>query len=180
MKELSLHILDLVENSIRASATEIKISIIEDIKKDTLSIIIEDNGRGMDEEFLKKASDPFATTRNTRNIGLGIPLMKAACERCDGSFNINSKVNKGTKVEGIFKHSHIDRAPLGNISETIVSLIHHSDNTRIIYTHNVENKEFVLDTREIKELLGDVEICSPEILLWIRDYVKENEKKLYL
>ncbi|MTI66710.1 MAG: ATP-binding protein [Firmicutes bacterium] len=180
MKELSLHILDLAENSIDAEAKLLKITIKELLKEDKLIIIIEDDGKGMDEDFLSKVTNPFVTTRKTRGVGFGLSLMKASSERCEGTFKIDSKKNVGTKLKASFKHSHIDRAPLGKIEETITTLINNNKDIDIVYRHIVNTNEFVLDTRKVKEMLEDVDINNADILLWIRDYIKENLKELYL
>lgn len=179
MKELSLHILDLGENSLAANAKLIKIIIIEDLKRDILKITIEDDGKGMDKELLKIADDPFFTTRTTRSVGLGLSLMKASAKRCEGDLKILSVINKGTKVECEFCHSHIDRAPIGNIGETLVTLINHNKKFDILYIHEVDENKFVFDTREIKQILNGVKINSPDVLLWIKDYIIENMKKIH-
>lgn len=180
MKELSLHILDLAENSIKAKSTIIRITINENLIKDLLSIVIEDNGLGMDEDFLKVVVDPFTTTRTTRNVGLGLPLIKAAAERCEGSFRIDSTKGNGTKVTATFKHSHIDRAPIGDMGQTIVALINHNEAIEYIYTHNVNCRQsFIFDTREIKKLLDGVSIKKSEILLWIIEYINDGINNLY-
>ncbi|WP_069649211.1 ATP-binding protein [Caloranaerobacter ferrireducens] len=179
MKELSLHILDLAENSVKAEATKINISIFEDTERDLLTINLEDNGRGMDEELLKKVEDPFVTSRTTRKVGLGIPLMKAAALRCEGDFKISSEIGKGTKVTIIFKHSHIDRAPIGDIGQTIISLINANENIEIVYKHSYNGNCFVFDTKEVKNILGDVPINEAHIMLWIKDYINENVRNLY-
>lgn len=179
MKELSLHILDLAENSVKAGATKINISIDEDTERDLLTIELEDNGEGMSEDLLKKVEDPFVTSRTTRKVGLGIPLMKAAALRCEGDFKISSVIGKGTKVISIFKHSHIDRAPIGDIGQTIISLINANEKIDIVYKHSYNGNCFVFDTREIKKILGDVPIRSVEVILWIKDYINENIRGLY-
>ncbi|MEA3326176.1 MAG: ATP-binding protein [Chloroflexota bacterium] len=115
MRELALHILDIAENSISANADKIRISIYENISEDILRIVIEDNRNGMDQELLQSVIDPFVTSRTTRKVGLGIPFFKSAAEACDGTFKILSHIDSGTIVEASFKHSHIDRMPLGNI-----------------------------------------------------------------
>ena len=178
MKELSLHILDIVQNSIKADATLIEIEINEDIDSNALSISIKDNGRGMDEETIKKVEDPFFTTRTVRNVGLGIPLLKSAAERCNGSFAIKSKINEGTEVKAVFGHNHIDRAPLGKIGDTMMVLLNNSEQFEILYKHIYNRNEFVFDTVHIKKLLEGVDLTSPEILLWIKDYIKENIEDL--
>ena len=179
MKELSLHILDLAENSIKARATIVRINIKEDLNNDLLSIVVEDNGSGMDEEFLKIVDDPFVTTRTTRNVGLGLSLMKAATIRCDGSFSIDSVKGNGTKVKSTFKHTHIDRAPIGDMGQTIVALINHNDSIEYVYTHDIHEQSFVFDTKEIKKLLEGVSIKNNEILLWINEYINDSINNLY-
>lgn len=180
MKELSLHILDLVENSITANSKLIKVSIEEDIKNDKLIIIIEDNGCGMDEEFLKNVQSPFTTTRTTRSVGLGLSLVKMAANRCEGDLTISSKKNVGTKLEIDFKHSHIDRAPLGDMCGTLICIINNDKNIDLLYNHIVSDKKFTLDTREVKNILEGASITSPEVLLWLKEYIKENTDELYV
>ncbi|MFZ5352964.1 MAG: ATP-binding protein [Bacillota bacterium] len=180
MKELSLHILDLVQNSISAEATLVEIKIEEDLVKDLLTIVINDNGKGMNEELLKKVKDPFVTTRTSRRVGLGISLMLAACQLCDGDLTITSEVNVGTKLSAYFRHSHIDRVPIGNMVETMISLILCSTYTDFLYKHSINNREsglreFCFDTREVKQVLGeDVSLSEPDVLNWIKDYMTEG------
>jgi anti-sigma regulatory factor (Ser/Thr protein kinase) len=179
MKELALHILDLVQNSITADADLVKISIDENLTKDNLVITIEDNGSGMDETQAEKVKDPFVTSRTSRKVGLGIPLMLAACQRCEGDLRIDSQKNVGTKLIATFKHSHIDRAPLGNMTDTMVSLIIGAGDINFVYIHIVNQEEFCFDTREIRHALGDdVPLWSPDVLDWIRDYINEGLSNL--
>lgn len=180
MKELSLHILDLVENSINAQAELVIITIIEDLNNNYLKIIIEDDGNGMDKDLLSVADDPFTTTRKTRNVGLGLSLMKAAALRTDGDFSITSEKGKGTKVVAVFRHDHIDRAPLGNMGDTIAALMSREEKIDYLYLHQVNNKQFKFDTREIREFLGDVSINTPEVILWVQDYINSNLNLLML
>lgn len=181
MKEISLHILDIVQNSISAKASIIKLIVLESTIENKLIVIIEDDGKGMDKEFLKTVSDPFITTRTTRKVGLGISLLKASAERCQGNFMIDSEIGIGTKVKASFQYDHIDRAPLGNMAETIVSIILSlGENTELIYFHRYNHQEFTFDTREIKKILGnEVSIFQSEVVDWIKDYVKEGLKNLY-
>src|SRR5690554_4683283 len=123
MRELSLHVLDIVQNSINAAASLISVYINEDIIEDLLTIKIKDNGRGIPEENLSQITDPFFTSRKTREVGLGLSLFAEAAWRCDGDFKIDSIVEKGTEVETLFRYSHIDRAPLGDIQGTLLTLI---------------------------------------------------------
>lgn len=178
MKELSLHILDIVQNSVRAQATLIEIEIVEDSEKDIIEIKITDNGKGMDKETVKKIQDPFFTTRTTRNVGLGIPLLEQAARSSEGDFLITSKVGKGTVVKATFVKSHIDRLPIGNMTDTIISLIVPNQKTDFIYRHIINNKVFIFDTREIKERLQDIPITHPVVLNWINDFINDGLKQI--
>lgn len=174
MKELSLHILDIVQNSVRAKATEIEIWIHEDIQNNKLRIKIKDNGRGIDKELINQIKNPFATTRTTRKIGLGIPLLLEVCTRCDGDLDIKSELGIGTEILAEFKHNHIDRAPIGDIVNTITMLILSSPKIRYILTYCVDNKDFIMDTIEIKKVLDGVPINDLSIIKWIESYLEEN------
>lgn len=170
-----MNILDVANNSIRAKASLIEINVIIDRRKDTLVIQISDNGCGMDEEQLKKASDPFFTTRTVRNVGLGLPFMKQAAEGTGGSFKIESEPGKGTTVTAVFGLSHIDRMPLGDMTETIYALITANPDLDFIYTYKLDDACFSLDTREIRKILGDVPLNLGEVALFIKDYLHENQ-----
>lgn len=180
MKELSLNILDIAENSTRAGATLVSIAVDEQPEKDTLRICIEDNGCGMSPEFLAQVQDPFTTTRTTRKVGLGIPLFQEAAEATGGHLSIDSQVDKGTKIQAVFGYHHIDRMPLGDMASTISSLIQcHCRQCDWLYTHRYGQKQFTLDTRELKEVLGGVALDTPDVVFWIRDYVNENLQEIY-
>ncbi len=178
MKELSLHILDVVQNSIAAGGDFIIISIDEDLHKDLFTIQITDNGCGMDKDYAEKIKDPFTTGRKSRKVGLGIPLLYAASERCDGDLTIQSKKGEGTIITAVLKHSHIDRAPLGDMVNTIKMLIVCNSEVEFLYKHKINENEFNFDTREIKRILGDVPIHEIEVLSWIEGYLKEGLKSL--
>ncbi len=150
MEDLSLHILDIVENSIRAKASRIEIKVVEDIRKDLLTIEIKDNGQGIDEETIKKVLDPFFTTRTTRKVGLGLPLLSQAARESGGDVEIESKVGRGTRVKATFGYSHIDRKPLGNMEATLTTLIAGNPETDFIYEHKKDELEYRLDTTEIR------------------------------
>lgn len=176
MREISLHLMDIIENSAAAHSNLINIVIKELPVEDKLIITVKDNGCGMDEEMLGHVKDPFITTRETRKVGLGISLLEAACKRCDGGLKVKSELKKGTEVTAYMSYHHIDREPLGKIDETIVtSLLNPSID--IIYKHVVENKEFIFDSREIKKIAGN-DISDPEIMQWIREYIDENLEKI--
>ncbi len=179
MRELSLHILDIIQNSISAQATEIKLSIKEDLSNDLLTIVIEDDGVGMDEKLQEKVLDPFVTSRTTRKVGLGLSLFKAAAKQCDGDLEIESELGVGTKVKVEFKYSHIDRAPLGDIVGTLITILSAEPDFEFIYSHQVNQREFILTTGEIKEQLGDVKLSNSQVINWLRDYLKEQINNLY-
>lgn len=179
MRELSLHILDIAQNSIVAEADEIRIAIIEDFVNDRLAICIKDDGKGMDKETLEKVIDPFYTTRTTRKVGLGIPMFKQAAEQCDGKFTISSNLGVGTEIVAEFKHSHIDRMPLGNMSDTLITIINSDERIDLMYTHEIDDEKFTLSTRDIKKTLGELPITNLDVLIWLRDYIKENLHEMY-
>ncbi len=175
MLELSLHILDIVNNSVKADASLITVKINEAIQENLLTISIEDNGCGMDETFLSQVTDPFRTTRTTRKVGMGLSLFKAAAESTGGSLNIVSQKNVGTRVNVTFVYDHIDRQPMGNMAETMLTLISGNTGIDFVYTHKINDKVFALDTRKIKQILGDeISLGSPEIVMWLSDYIREG------
>lgn len=178
MLELSLHVLDIVNNSVKANATTIEIIIDEQIKENTLSVTIRDNGCGMDEDFLKTVTDPFKTTRTTRKVGMGISLFQAAAEATGGNLSISSQKNVGTEVVATFTYDHIDRQPMGDMAATLQTLVSSNEDINFIYKHTKNEKEFLFDTAQIKEILGDVSLNNPEILVWIRDYIKEGLQEI--
>lgn len=178
MKEISLHILDIVQNSIVAKADEIEIIIAEKIKQNILKIKIIDDGSGMTKKEQKEVLDPFVTSRTTREVGLGLPFLKKAAENCNGELILDSQKGEGTSLEVIFEYDHIDRAPLGDIVGTIVSLIITNPQLDFLYKHIYNDKKFELNTKEVKEEIGDIEINHPEIVNWINDYITENLNEL--
>ena len=175
MQELSLNILDIVQNSVKAKATLITVTVLEDAKDDKLTITIADNGCGMSEETAKAAVDPFYTTRTTRKVGLGLPFIKMAAEMTGGSFSIESAIGAGTTVTAVFGLTHIDRMPLGDMCATMLTLV--SCNTQIdfVYAHLSDGQRFTMDTRQFKEILGDVPLNTPEVLAFMKDYITEND-----
>ena len=174
MRELALHILDIAENSISAGANKIKITVNENCANDLLSILIEDNGKGMDEATAARISDPFLTSRTTRKVGLGIPFFKAAAEACDGDFNIESKLGVGTTVQADFKHSHIDRMPLGDISSTLQTLLLGTPDVNWVFEYQVDSDSFVFDDKPIKETLDGVPLTEPAVIRYIREMIDQG------
>lgn len=178
MTEISLNILDVAQNSVRAGAKLITLSVMADVKGDRLLIIIDDDGCGMSPEQLKSVTDPFFTTRTTRKVGLGIPFFKQAAEDTGGKFEINSEVGKGTQVKAEFVISHIDRMPLGDISSTIHSLVTLNQHIDFLYTYRFDDKEFTLDTRELRVILDGVPFDTPEVSVFIDNYLRENKTEV--
>ena len=175
MKEISLNILDITENSVKAGATLTEIYIDEVGNKLTLSI--KDDGCGMDEATVKSVIDPFYTTRKTRKVGLGIPLLKLACEQTEGHLSITSSTDEkdhGTTVTAVFFKDHIDFTPLGDVTSSIVTLIQGHPNTDFLFRHTTEDGTVELDTRELRTVLEDVPLDTYEVIVWIRDNLKEQ------
>lgn len=175
MRELSLNVLDVAQNSISASATLIKICLIENFKLDYTVIKIIDNGKGMTESQLESVIDPFYTTRTNRKVGLGVPFFKMAAEMTGGEFKINSYVGKGTNIYAKFINSSIDMTPVGDINSTVSLLIRCNPSLDFIFERQINDKSFILDTREIKKVLDeDVSIDNSEITIWINNFLNEN------
>jgi hypothetical protein len=177
MTELSLNVLDIANNSIRANAKLIEIKILINREADTLTITIADNGCGMTEEQLNKVEDPFFTTRTTRSVGLGVPFYKMAALSTGGKFSIVSTPSVGTTVIAVFGLSHIDRMPLGDMNSTMHTLITLNTQIDFLYTYEFDGKWFSLDTREFREILNDVPLDSPEVSAYIKEYLKENQQE---
>lgn len=179
MRELSLNILDIAQNSITANASLITIEVLENTVEHTLLIGIYDNGKGMSEEQVKSVIDPFFTTRTTRKVGMGIPLFKMAAEQTGGNLEIESELGVGTQIRAIFKTDSVDFTPLGDVASTIQMLITMNIDRDFVYKHKVDEKEFVCDTRELKAILGDVPLDTYEVSQWILEFIKENTEVLY-
>ena len=178
MQELSLHVYDLAVNSLKAGASRICIEIRCHESDDLLTIQVTDNGAGMDSAILKKAADPFYTSRPGRSAGLGLSLFKQSAESCGGSFKLNSEPGRGTRVLGEFIYSHKDRVPLGDIGMTVGQLICLNENVEIEYTFSADTYEFSLSTREIYEALEGLALNTPivieEVIRLIREKMGNN------
>ena len=176
MKELSLNILDVAKNSVTAGAT--KIGILVEETPGRLTITITDNGCGMTPEFVRQVTDPFTTTRTTRKVGLGIPFFKLTAEATGGQFSIDSTLGVGTTTTAFYHTGHIDMMPVGDMVSTMVTLISMNPDMDFVFHHTLDGRDFTLDTREIKAVLEDVPIDSPEVVLFIRDSLTEGEEEL--
>ena len=178
MRELSLHILDIVENGITAGADCIHIDLVESLAEDRLTIKIRDNGRGISAEKLAKLKDPFVTSRTTRRVGLGLPLLAAAAERCDGKIEVRAGSSGGTEVIATFQHSHIDRAPIGDMASTMATLMMGNPRIEFIYRHVINDDDFILDTRELKKDLGIQTLDDPMVIHQLGQSVRKSLAKL--
>lgn len=174
MKELALHILDLAENSLRAGASFLEITIERDPAADTLAIMIADNGSGMSPAELARATDPFYSTKQTRRTGLGIPLMAHAAERAGGSFTVESQQGRGTRVRAVFQDSHIDRQPLGDLSATVVAVLLSGAQADLRLICRCGQKQYCLDTRELRRQLEGLPLNDVEVLALLRDNISKN------
>jgi hypothetical protein len=178
MRELSLHILDVVENGITAGGNCIWIEVEEARQKNQLKIVIRDNGSGMPVEKLENINDPFITSRTTRRVGLGLSLLAAATERCEGTLRVDSEPGKGTAIEATFRFNHIDRAPLGDMAATITTLIMGNPGIDFVYSHRIDGKEFSLDTREIRTEMEDLSLSDPVVIHHLTGSIRSALKEL--
>lgn len=174
MRELALHILDCLENAIEAGATRIALTIEEDTARDRLTITVEDNGRGMPPELATRVLDPFVTTRTTRHVGLGLPLLAAAAERTGGEVSVRSKPGEGTVVQATFGLRHWDRAPLGDLPATLLAVLLAQPPVELAYRHRVDGREFSCDTAQMRQVLGDVPLTHPQVRAWLREFLEEG------
>ena len=179
MKELSLNVLDIAKNSTAAGATEVRISLVTDMKG-KLTLTVSDNGCGMDEETLKRVSDPFYTTRKTRKVGMGLPLLRLAAEQTGGDLAINSTTDEkehGTAVVATFDTAHIDFPPVGDIISSICVLISGNPDIDFIFLDETPERRVSLDTKELRAVLGDVSLAEYEVIEWIRKYLSSQYEK---
>lgn len=174
MRELALHILDIAENSVSAQARRVEISVVEDPQRDRLRLCVRDDGRGMDEDMVARVTDPFVTSRTTRKVGLGIPLLKAAAEGCNGHLRIHSALGHGTCLEAEFQRSHIDRMPLGDLAGTMYTLVVGWPDVRWVLRYSVGESKYEFDSEPIKQELGDVPLTEPAVLAFIRESLQQG------
>ena len=179
MRELSLNVLDIAQNSIAAAATQIQMEVVERTDAHTLTIGIYDNGCGMTDEQVKSVLDPFYTTRTTRKVGMGVPLFKMAAEQTGGTLTVSTRVGIGTNIKAVFHTDSVDFTPLGDMASTVTTLVSMNTEIQFLYRHKVDKKEFVFDTAEIREILGDVPLSEPAVMQWMREFIEENTKALY-
>ena len=178
MQELSLNVLDVAENSVRAEASLIRITVEEDSAADRLAITIADDGKGMTPEQAERVLDPFYTTRTTRRVGLGIPFFRMAAQLTGGDLTIQSEVGRGTVVTAVFGLGSVDRMPLGDMNGTIATLVQCNPGIDFRYVYRVDGREMAMDTREFRQVLEGLPLDAPEVLAFLRDFLRENTEEL--
>lgn len=169
-----MHIMDILQNSTRAGATKIELTVEENKAKDTLNLIFKDNGSGMDEATLKKVLNPFFTTRTTRKVGLGLSLLKQNAEMTGGSLTIESQLKRGTVVTAVFGLTHWDRPPMGDLAGTVVLTASAYPDIRFIFHYKTDRIDYLFDTDEVKEVLDGVSIQDPEVIAYLKEMISEN------
>ncbi|PKM66310.1 MAG: ATP-binding protein [Firmicutes bacterium HGW-Firmicutes-2] len=178
MKELSMHILDIATNSVRAGASRILITVSEDVINNEFRFDIEDNGKGIPDDILDTIKNPFTTSRTLRKVGLGIPLLDENCRLCDGFLEITSKVGKGTTLKSMMVYNHIDRPPMGDIVNTIIGLMTSNETIDIGYKHCYNDNCFEISTKDLQEELEDVPLTSVSVIQWLRAFLAESLEEL--
>lgn len=174
MEDLAMQILELLMNSIQAGATRIILTIVNSSVNDEIRIMLEDNGKGMSEEFVSRVTDPFTTSRTTRKVGMGVAFFKGLTEMCNGTFSIRSEVGTGTFIEASVQKSFIDTPPIGDIGEMIMYCIQANEDINYTFEYSTDYDKFIFQSEEVRELLDGVSLQEPEILLWIKDYINEG------
>ncbi len=178
MKDISLHILDIAQNSIAAGADTLTLDLKE--RDGLLTVVCTDNGRGMAPDFLAEVTDPFRTTRTTRKVGLGLPLLRLAAEQTGGSLAVESREGEGTRVTAVFRTGHIDCPPLEGMADTVSLLVQGAPGMRLVYTRATPAGALAFDTEEVRAVLGpDISLAEPEVALWIRAYIRDLEDALH-
>ena len=174
MEELSLNILDIAQNSVRANATRVDITVAELPAEDRLVITINDNGCGMTPEQVAHVEDPFYTTRTTRKVGLGLPFLIQNAEQTGGSVTLTSEPGKGTEVRAVFHSDHIDCPPWGDLPGTVALLITGNPEINVCFEYRSGETGYSISTNEIKEILDGVPLSYPKVMLLIKEMIKEN------
>ena len=174
MEDLSLHILDIAENSVDAQAKIVRIRLAEDRPKDLLILEIADDGRGMDQEMIERSLDPFVTTKTTRRVGLGLPLLAEAARAANGKLRIQSKPGQGTRVKTTFQLSHIDTKPLGDIAQTLITLIIGHPEVDFFYSHKINRFRYTFDTRKLKDKIDGLPLQAPQVVSFIKKNINDG------
>jgi len=171
VEDICFHLTDLVQNSVAAGATTIRLDIAESEKQDTLALEIADNGRGMDPLTLEKVQDPFFTTKSFKKVGLGIPLFKATAQACRGDFAIHSQVGRGTSVRATMEKNHLDCPPMGNLQETLLTLLVTLEAVDLQFSYRSDRGEFSISSGAIRLQIGELHFSHPDVVAFLRDYI---------
>ena len=178
VEDICFHIVDMVENAVAAGAETIDVFIFESDKENLLRLEVRDDGRGMDRETVEKAQDPFYTTKEFKRVGLGIPLLKATAQICNGDFRIDSRPGEGTMIRASMEKGHIDCPPLGNVADTIVGLLVSFDSRNLRFAYQNDLGEFSLSTAEIRQQVGDLHFSHPDVFRFLKGYIGEKLGRL--
>ena len=178
MNDLSLHIIDIIQNSLSAGATFIGLTVDENLKEDKITIIIEDNGKGMTQEQVSKLTDPFFTSRTTRRVGMGIPLFKQSANQGGGDLMVHSKPGEGTIVTAWFQNSNIDMPPLGDVANAFILMLSANPEHYFVLKYIFNSQEYVFDSKEVKEVLGDIPFNDASIIRVLTEMIRDNIKDL--
>lgn len=179
MRDLSLHLLDIIQNSVKAGALRIEAEFSADPAMNLLTMVVRDNGCGMPPELARRVTDPFVTTRTTRSVGLGLPLLKEQCELTGGRLTLESEVGTGTVLTAELGLESIDRLPLGEISSTWVVLILADPLIDYRLVMQSPGRRFELGLAEVREQLQEVPLSEPAVLEWIKDYIDEQQENIF-
>jgi hypothetical protein len=179
LRDLSLHLLDLLGNSVKARAHHVSTRLSVDLRTDFLSVAIEDDGCGMDKALLDTVTDPFTTTRTTRSVGLGIPLFKEAAESAGGRFHIDSELGRGTVLSGTFRIGHIDRLPLGDLGATFSVLVRSDPGMDFALELSADGRGYRFSTEEVREALEGAALDEPDVLAWIEASIAEGQREVF-
>lgn len=180
MKDLATHILDIAENAVNAGSGNVWIHVLNAQKESKYGIVIQDDGSGMDEATLCRATDPYFTSRKTRKVGMGLPLFKQNAERTDGCCNLYSEPGKGTKVEAVFNTHHLDCPPEGDLADIFVFLLFSHPSIDFTMEYRTDNGEYKISSKEIREVLGETPISHSEIRNYLHEMIGENVKDLIM
>jgi anti-sigma regulatory factor (Ser/Thr protein kinase) len=178
VEDICFHLVDLVQNSVAAGATTILLRIVESETQDTLTLAVTDNGRGMDGPTLEKVQDPFFTTKSFKKVGLGIPLLKATAQSCHGAFDIRSDAGRGTEVTARMERSHLDCPPLGDLRETLLSLLVSLDGVDLQFSYRSDRGEFDISSGAIRRQVGELHFSHPEIYRFLKGYIHEGLERV--
>jgi hypothetical protein len=174
VEDICFHLLDLVQNSVAAGAVNIHLNVVESKILDILTLEVTDNGRGMDDQTLEKVQDPFFTTKSFKKVGLGIPLLKATAQGCRGDLDIRSEVGRGTEIKARLQRSHPDCPPLGNLEETLLSLLVSLDQINLIFFYHSDRGEFSVASSTIRQQVGELHFSHPQVYQFLREYIHDG------